>query len=392
MTIGSINWGGEADDWYAISKQWSGVDSPKILDLVTGRYVRRKQENPYQMAFRRMNRVPSTLQSGQTEWTGWVYGQNCVSDANQPTWDSNAELALLSKLAEKIKGHDFNAGIAVAESGKSLAALRNAAIHVFTLLRGVLRRDVDAVFRSLARIPGHHRPPAKSEVHKKLELGDIAGVWLMCMYAWRPLISDAYEACKAIKRIEDEGYRSLEFKASHSIYGLYEASASPAQYSLVAGFRRKVKISYLLREAPSEQETWGLYDPLSIAWELVPFSFVIDWFIPVGSFLESRTFFGRLSGNWVRSDFNRRWVHEAHEAPIHQVLIAGSYQDETISLTRTVGSGSLDVPYPSAKAIGKALSKEHLQNAAALVVALTTGARRELARNGFSIDTRTHTE
>jgi len=31
----------------------------------------------------------------------------------------------------------------------------------------------------------------------------------------------------------------------------------------------------------------GLINPLTIAWELVPYSFVLDWFIPVGSFLTS---------------------------------------------------------------------------------------------------------
>lgn len=31
----------------------------------------------------------------------------------------------------------------------------------------------------------------------------------------------------------------------------------------------------------------GLTNPAEVAWEVVPFSFVIDWFIPVGNFLSS---------------------------------------------------------------------------------------------------------
>jgi hypothetical protein len=30
----------------------------------------------------------------------------------------------------------------------------------------------------------------------------------------------------------------------------------------------------------------GLTNPLNVAWELVPFSFVVDWFIPIGSFFD----------------------------------------------------------------------------------------------------------
>jgi hypothetical protein len=31
----------------------------------------------------------------------------------------------------------------------------------------------------------------------------------------------------------------------------------------------------------------GLTNPLAIAWELVPFSFVLDWLVPVGTWLQS---------------------------------------------------------------------------------------------------------
>lgn len=31
----------------------------------------------------------------------------------------------------------------------------------------------------------------------------------------------------------------------------------------------------------------GLSDPAQVAWALVPFSFVVDWFLPVGSYLEA---------------------------------------------------------------------------------------------------------
>jgi hypothetical protein len=33
----------------------------------------------------------------------------------------------------------------------------------------------------------------------------------------------------------------------------------------------------------------GVVNPLSIAWEVIPFSFVVDWFIPVGQVLEACT-------------------------------------------------------------------------------------------------------
>lgn len=33
--------------------------------------------------------------------------------------------------------------------------------------------------------------------------------------------------------------------------------------------------------------SFGVTNPASLAWELLPFSFVVDWFLPVGDFLSS---------------------------------------------------------------------------------------------------------
>lgn len=49
----------------------------------------------------------------------------------------------------------------------------------------------------------------------------------------------------------------------------------------------KVKIYSEVRSSELHSLTQiGLTDPLQVAWALVPFSFVLDWFLPIGSVLE----------------------------------------------------------------------------------------------------------
>jgi hypothetical protein len=38
----------------------------------------------------------------------------------------------------------------------------------------------------------------------------------------------------------------------------------------------------------------GFTNPVSLAWELLPFSFVVDWFLPIGPYLESLDSWGGL--------------------------------------------------------------------------------------------------
>ena len=42
-------------------------------------------------------------------------------------------------------------------------------------------------------------------------------------------------------------------------------------------------------DAVASAAQFGLTNPLLVAWEVVPFSFVVDWFLPVGDYLEGLT-------------------------------------------------------------------------------------------------------
>jgi hypothetical protein len=51
-----------------------------------------------------------------------------------------------------------------------------------------------------------------------------------------------------------------------------------------------VEVFYKIDEgAVNPANVFGLTNPLIVAWELVPFSFVADWFLPIGKTLENLT-------------------------------------------------------------------------------------------------------
>lgn len=121
----------------------------------------------------------------------------------------------------------------------------------------------------------------------------IASGWLQYYYGWKPLISDIYGGMKLLNEnlgnneriIRSKKVKSETFEAK----GFDNDQFYDADFSFSA--RYKVSIDYKISSAALHGlDLVGLSNPMQLAWQLMPFSFVIDWFLPVGNVL------GGLSG------------------------------------------------------------------------------------------------
>lgn len=117
----------------------------------------------------------------------------------------------------------------------------------------------------------------------------IADGWLQYYYGWKPLISDCYALADLLKtkvgtetnysEITKTGSIGREVKNFDSD-PYYDADALWT-YKVKAGVKLSVDSGVLLR-----LDLLGLTNPLALAWQLTPLSFVIDWFAPIGNMLE----------------------------------------------------------------------------------------------------------
>jgi hypothetical protein len=70
---------------------------------------------------------------------------------------------------------------------------------------------------------------------------------------------------------------------------------------------KQMKIAYRIDTgALNTANIFGLTNPLTVAWELVPFSFVADWFLPIGQALQDLTATSDLV--WAGGFINRKYV------------------------------------------------------------------------------------
>lgn len=113
-------------------------------------------------------------------------------------------------------------------------------------------------------------------------------IYLEGIFGWLPMISDIYAAVQVlgttypVERVKGSG------KATNS-YTIKSTSTQAAVFTK-ASVRASAEFKVTnLNLALLNQ--LGLLNPASIAWDAVPYSFVLNWFLPVGQMLNSLTDF-----------------------------------------------------------------------------------------------------
>jgi hypothetical protein len=207
-------------------------------------------------------------------------------------WDSQAELKLQSKLVSKIKNHDFNLAVNVAQGRQTVDLVVSNIGRIGRSLVSLKHGNFEAAARQLS---------SQSRVYTPLKGKDISGRWLELQYGWLPLLSDSHEAMKAFAEMTAE--RRSVVKVSGSVAESKDYSASPSGYYYPGSKRTTRTIVYEMEEQLSVPRSLGLLDPLSVAWELIPYSFVLDWFLPIGTYLENLGVIPFLRGRFRTTTF-----------------------------------------------------------------------------------------
>ena len=122
----------------------------------------------------------------------------------------------------------------------------------------------------------------------------LADYWLEYQYGWKPLASSVHDYQELLKSHADKRrlvrvVREIKQNLSQSFngvqsYGYYNNARGTLDHHLSV---KVVLYAELMLDYIQAAKRWGVYDPASIAWEAVPYSFVVDWFMPVGNVLSA---------------------------------------------------------------------------------------------------------
>jgi hypothetical protein len=277
---------------------------------------------------------------------------------------------IIAKILSKVKGHSWNMAVDLAQGKQTLDLL--------TGTLGSLGRSVMALrhgdFATAARQLGASPRPTR------LKPTDISGRWLELQYGWLPLLGSCYEASKAFEAISN-GPRTAKFKSGFSKTAVKSYSAGPLLTK--QKFRYNYGLTFEMKEEMSVERQLGLLDPLSVAWELVPYSFVVDWFVPIGTYLSNLNQLGSLSGRWLSSrrvgtegDISFDWVGGSSTYPFcgyhaftHRYQTMSwrpSFVRNAAYYARDPLAGPPKLPFPKTQGLPEAMSPRRFWNALSL--------------------------
>lgn len=284
------------DDAVSTQRLPSGAHfEPTTYRALFSHGLSRDYEYLYQQGFDRMRRRGQSRPADFTTEVLNRYGCNIYSGL--PEVSLACISSTESRLRARIRACDWSIGQSLGEMPETLQFLGEQVKLLTSLFRAIKSADIGKITRAIrsAERRRFERRIAKEWLKKHgYTTGKKAAKdnYLSYQFAWLPLMSDIYNTVKYISEgLATPGVFSAVAR------GLDPLPPPSLKYGItgVNGYwrsKRGVECSVAYSVANSSLynlERFGLLDPLAVAWELVPMSFVVDWFIPIGNFIDGIT-------------------------------------------------------------------------------------------------------
>lgn len=307
----------------AYVQKYETVDTPTFYKyrekhLTVGRPVRYVENKPYyaRQTFGQAN--PSHPAFSLAAYGGFELSTNAKALLQSRAY---------ANFVEALKGDTASVGNALGEWRSSYEMIARRAIQLRSALRAFRRGQVVQAARILSVPEDSVR---KARVLTRAKRGRwrnadggvsarhwASSLWLETYFGWLPMINDVHDALTIlsdpIRNLVDVKGKST----SQAQEFFQDYRASDGRGELYRGNTRSRANYYAKVEVTNPNlflaNRMGLVNPASIAWELVPFSFVVDWFTNVGQIIESMTDFAGLaivdSGYSVKTQTNMTYQY-----------------------------------------------------------------------------------
>lgn len=217
-----------------------------------------------------------TVWSNFRNGSGKMTFPECIAARNQA----------YSRFKDKAVGESSELGVLGAERRQAYGMIANRATGLYRAYRDLRRGNFRQAIKQLGVNPKRrHRNKLSNAAH------EASSLWLEYWFGWKPTVDELYGIADTM--CKDPPARRFSGSAK-VVISRETTSGSPVT------LRDKVDAIYRVRTGATVTlsnpdlfllSSLGLANPASIAWELIPFSFVADWFFKFGDVVASMTDF-----------------------------------------------------------------------------------------------------
>lgn len=260
---------------------------------------------------------------GASEWASVAMNDRFIAAQN----------AAYLKMVDKVVGARSALSTTLIEGRQALDMIYNRSTQMTTAFRNLARGRFRAFLQDLhikKALPKHHGMRWNNPK-------DASGLWLEYHFGWSPLLADISTAVGVLQdtpllwrqRFRTVGNADFDMYYRQAGRGPRVTASGPCKvrclYQLVAEIKNP---NYNLAKQ------LGFTNPGAIIWESVPFSWLIDWFYPVGNFLAS-------ANDFYGIHLDRAFSTRYYEAKTSHRMTTGpssTFNLEYIRVKRTLGT------------------------------------------------------
>lgn len=331
----------ERRTWSVSTQSWSPPETVNYTNVIIGTRYKQGDKRPY----------PSRVVGNDTPYTrtvntrrfGTIEYRSFNSSGVPSTWVTGTHPGLITPhrpadlerfspsdkarlriaVTEKFLNTRMELGVEMAEFPKTVRFVGDAASSIYRTFRSFRRGNWRAVADDLGLVG-----------RDKSRFSDpslpLARRWLEYKYALSPIMYSVQDACEVMSNGLGNWYFTASSRMGKKGNGeTFELSAPNGMKFKRTVHSRGLSCALTFDVTSEKMRTFsqlGLANPLSIAWELVPFSFVADWFIPIGGWLSS---LGHLSFSTFKSGSITEILDWEDELLPCRVSTSGGYYDLT---------------------------------------------------------------
>lgn len=301
---------------------WSSVKTPGFKSMKP----RNRPNNAFSASLYREIRKTGYQRNGIVAWDGYLDDFKSGTRFSLPTISSlGSDAQARSKLLTTLKSSSVNLAQAFSERKQTVDMLSKTVNRLASAALAIRHGNLRHASNLFGLKYGNR--------HLKKEIApspkNLANYWLEYSYGWRPLVSDIYGSMETLARTYYEKrptvvrVRSLQSKIWKD-YTLFFDSNYGMQEILTANNLESTSYVVEFVEDSSfcqAMSSVGLTNPALLAWELIPYSFVIDWIVPVGNYLGNLDATVGLSfvrgTKTIRQDFEGTSTWKKYKAPLN---------------------------------------------------------------------------